>query len=645
MQKSKIRDLFSTLLGVGVACSLTLTSCEDQFTEEDALNRQDSILVALKKLENQNAVDLANLSADQQLAFQKYQDSLERIGPVVNYTVMVVAGGSANTNARTNKAKFAEGATVTVTQGGVSRTETTDEAGVVAFSDLRIGEAVVTVKAENHTTVTYTTSLGSATYELTEDHVETTIPVFPTTLDAGATQVTGTAWAELNTMNDTPEFAEGAVVRATLSVGTVLGNYGVPFGSTSKGEIRTATYSDFVKTATVGADGTYSLILPNGNGDSGSGLPVNIEFLPYTATQTFVAMQGDSLAVMSKEVIFGNGGTTTHLDSDLPSVYLEIAEPVNTAQGFELGTKVIPTRLSDGSEVFLDKRGSGYEVGDKFIFAAGKNGKKASFIVTSIVDPDGDGKGVINTISDIDDWDTDADAVYETKPAISQDTENTGTGATFILNFATYYNLYVANEGSGYWDVPQVSVSFKYYDNTFLKDGADDDYGVASLQIVDGKIKANSGNADTLYDIGPFPAAPEFTVIAPEVHKAFIDPEEISIDDEGRITSVNIFGGDNYWGAGYTSSPVLTFKTIGENMGSGAKAIAAVSNGEITSITITHPGSGYKKSINTTAYAETSGAAPASADDDSWEQSDEYQFKPASTNANHNFNYGTGVMK
>ncbi|MGD1890366.1 MAG: hypothetical protein ACFB15_07195 [Cyclobacteriaceae bacterium] len=64
------KNWFTTLLGAGVVVSgLALTSCEDEFTEADAIAAQDSTLTALKRLENDNAVALDELNHEQEMAF------------------------------------------------------------------------------------------------------------------------------------------------------------------------------------------------------------------------------------------------------------------------------------------------------------------------------------------------------------------------------------------------------------------------------------------------------------------------------------------------------------------------------------------------------------------------------------------------
>ncbi len=614
MQNTRVRNLFSTILGVGVvAGGLVLSSCEDEFTEQDAIKAQQETLAAL----------------DQQDFKQELEkDSLARIGPVVNYTVTVVSGKTANFNGRTAAEAFASGAMVKVTQGGTTVEGTTDEAGIANFGDLRIGDATVTIMLEGHTTATYTTSLGSPSFELKEDNVETTIPIFPTTLEAGASEVSGTAWAEMNTLNDMPELAVGAKVRATISVSNALDSYGINVGNTGKGDIKSATYSDFVQTATVGDDGRYTLIIPNGNADNGAGIPHTIEFLPFTGMQTYVKAQGDTLAVVEEEVVFSNGSSTNHISTGLPSVYAVIEDPASKAEGFTVMAKANRTVLSS-SEVKVLDRGTGYEVGDKFVFAADADGQTASLTVATIEDPDGDSKGPILTLSGIaNDEDGDfTSAEYDAAPAVSQDAGNDGTGATLFVEFVTSYDLVVENGGSGYVDVPSVNLTYKYYDTDGnIVSTVNSNYTI-NAEVVNGQIRAEGGT--TLETTGNYAAKPVIDVKNPIIVKPEV--RSVNVSSNGEVQSVSF---DNS-GSGYAKQPSIMFKSVGEGMGSGASGIVILSGGTINSVSISNGGSGYMRFANQTGSYANPMSLTAS-------QSNYQRVEPGVAKVNHNYSYGIG---
>ncbi|WKN46193.1 hypothetical protein [Tunicatimonas pelagia] len=621
------KNWFTTLLGAGVVVSgLALSSCEDEFTEADAIAAQDSTLTALKRLENEQA-----------LAENLQQDSLDRVGAIINYNVTVINGGSDNTRARTEGESFASGVTVTLVQGGEPIEVTTNESGVAAFTNLKEGEVAVTIEAADHTTATYTTRLQDFTGDL-ESTVGTTVPIFPTTVAAGASEISGKVWAETDLTNDTREAATGAVVRATLNVQSVMSLY----GNLNRGlaDVQTLTYSNFVITDTVDAEGNYTLVVPNGNATDGNGLlgsALTLDFLPFTANQTLVVEQGDSLAVVTREAIFGDG---TAFDVDfLPSVSVDIAAPVNSASGFELGTKANRTLLSSFSAVALLNGGQDYASGDILYFGEDADGNKAGFTVGSV-----DANGSIITLNGIDN-DVDAtgtNATYSTEPGFDG-TDGSGTGAVFDLRFQTTYNIFVTNRGEGYFTTPIVTASAMDYNGSTLVNVADADMAsgsnpIASLAgrtiVVDNRIVPSNSNADTIATTGALASAPTLTVMAPEVRKAVIDVTGIGINNNGEITSISF--DDN--GAGYTSAPTVTINALG-GMGTGATGIATIdASGEVSGIVITNGGSGYVENIND--IDGPSGSASQNASDSGVPSV--ANVKPGSAGINKNFNYGTG---
>ncbi len=603
------KNWFTPLLAAGVfAGGLALTSCEDDFTEADAIAAQDSTLIALKRLENQQEKDLA-----------LQEDSLERIGAKVSYNVTVLDAGSDNSNARTEGEASAEGVTVTLVQGGQTHTGTTNAGGVATFADLRIGEASVTLEKADHTTVTYTTNLGDPNSDLAEDIAGTTVPIFPTTVATGASEISGKVWAELNLTNDMPEPAEGAIVRANISVGDALGAYGISTGST-KGQIKSISYSNFIIEATVDAEGNYTMVVPNGNADNGDGLfdygAVDFDFLPFEADQTLVVEQGDSLAVVTRRTLFDPNQSASSVDL-VPSVSVEIAAPVNTASGFELGTKANRSLLSTYSAIDLVSGGSGYAPDDEIIFAEDADGNQAGVVVGTV-----DGSGKILSLKDLNAFSfglqafndditvTGTSAIYDAEPAVAS-TSGSGTGASFDLRFQTTYKVFITNRGSGYFNVPTVTGTAMDYSGSSLISVVDNDLNNSSYgtdlsdrwfddaTIIDGSIVPTGSDADTIFTTGALASAPTVEVMAPEVRTAVVDFNDLKnnrITNSGEIT--NIFLSDA--GEGYTAAPAVTIKGLG-SMGTGATAIATISsNGTISDIVVTNGGSGFVRNINNT---------------------------------------------
>ncbi len=586
-----------------------LSSCEDEFTEQDAIRAQQETLAAL---EDQEAKNDAMAEA--------MQDSLNRIGAKINYTVTVVAdGGSANTG-RTAATASAEGATVTLIQGGKTFTETAAKGGVATFVGLLRGQATITIEATDHTPVTYTTTLGSAGVE--ENNVGTIIPVFPMTEAAGATVVKGMAWAELNTLNDMPEPAEGAIVRSTISVDNALSSYR---SGATYGRIETATYTGFKQETAVDSEGNYTLVIPNGNGSDGQGFASKIEFLPFEAEQTYVMEQGDSLVVMKEVVVFDpNAGVVggNHIDTSLPNVFVKVGAPTGNASGMELVAEATRTEFSSRSRVLVDARGKDYTAGDRFDFSADKDGN-AAFLTVNV-----DASGAVTSVN-IDN----NGATYDAAPTLTPAANVTGTGAALMVNFETIYNIKLANGGSGYWEVPEVVLTYDYYDNGVLVQDAYDDN--LSANVVAGKVQDT--NSDGIVRTITSATTPKINIAPMEASQAVVDMDEYLITEQGRLigedddNEIYLNGADR--GNGYVTNPTVTIKSVtGETTATG---VAYVNGGEIDYITITDPGSGFVSEVNTKGHSVASpkqyDASPT--------------FKPSTVVNNYNFFFGAGVTK
>lgn len=565
-----------------------MSSCEDEFTEQDAIKAQQETLAAL----------------DQQ------QDSLNRVGARINYTVTVAAAGQGNTtNGRTEATASAEGATVTLVQAGKTYTETAGKGGVATFIGLMRGQAVVTVEAADHTTVTYTTTLGSNGSQ--ENNVGTLIPVFPMTVEAGATMVSGKAWAELDATNDMPEAANGAKVRATVDAGTALKKY-VPVKTNSYetvyGAVETATYDGFVQEATVGEDGTYSMIIPNGNGADGQGFSPTVSFLPYVAKQKYVELQEGKVVTVEKDVQFGEGITSTGHIKSVSNVYAEIEAPKGEAKDFMVKAELVKQTLNTSN--FDVMGGTGYQVGDAFNLTA--DGDRTDTITVAQIGANGS----IVTIT------YDGNPEFSKKPTVTPQTVN-GSGAKLnVINFTPYYKVAIENVGSGYWTEPNVSMVYtnandEVRENLILESG--DGY------VENGVVGEKSDTIDYVYSN----TMPMFAVVNPKAKKATI--ESIDIDDDGTITGVNL----DQVGAGYLASPKITFMDASGKEVSAA-GVAILFGSVINRIAITNPGSGFTENINKTSH-DMLDAVPTTSSSPS--------LKPGTTNVGVNFNYGTGVVQ
>ena len=603
MQNTRVRNLFSTILGAGVvAGGLVLSSCEDEFTEQDAIKAQQETLMAL---EAQN-------------------DSLNRVGAKINYTVTVAAAGQGNTtNGRTEAANSAEGATVTVVQAGKTYTETAGKGGVATFIGLMRGQAVVTVEAEDHTTVTYTTTLGSNGAQ--ENNVGTLIPVFPLTVEAGATMVSGKAWAELDATNDMPEEAAGAKVRATVNATTALEKY-LPVKTnnysyeTVYGEVETATYDGFMQEAIVGEDGTYSMIIPNGNGADGNGFSPVVEFLPYMAKQKYVELQDGKVVTVEKDVLFGKGITTTDHIKPVPGVFAEIEAPAGKAEGFAVKAELA---AQDITRPMIEQisEGTGYKEGDVFELSADKDGKKGTITISEIDATDG---------NVIDYTYTSNGAMYTEKPTVAAKTV-TGTGVTLeVRGFVTKYNIVIDNAGSGYWTAPDVKMVYTDSDG----DTRFFEFAPGSA-IADGKV-GKKGDAIATYTSTTMPI---LNVVNPVAKKAMI--KSVTIAD-GEVTGVAFErdgNGNELKGEGYITSPKVMFKDASGNEISAA-GVVTLNDSKVDRINITNPGSGFAADANDKVHDIFTQLGVSEL-----EQPKTDNLKPGTTNVGVNFNYGTGAVQ
>lgn len=614
MQNTRVKNLFSTILGVGVvAGGMVLSSCEDEFTEQDAIKAQQESLAALKEQDAKNAMDAEAMT-----------DSLNRIGARVDYTVTVVAANEANTgNARTNGVATLDGVDVTVTQGGNKMTVAT-EGGIAVFEGLKTGSAVVTVGATGagYSSVTYSTLLGgdNSEYRNQAYSVGTMIPVFPVTEAAGATIVKGKAYAEFDATNDMAENATDAIVQATISVKDALTPYSAANGN--YGGIKNATYEGFKQTATVDENGDYTLIVPTGNGDSGSGIVADIEFLPFEHDQTYVKLNEDgSLETVTEKVIFGNGDVTNHINENLPSIYMEIEAPTGVAEGFEVKAELNEQTVFE-SDIEVTAGGTGYTDGDTFELSVEGEDTPTTFQVS--VNGEGQITGTYSYVS--------TGAKHTKKPTVKAKTAS-GTGASFAIEFQDNYSVVISNPGSGYWVQPLVTMVGMYeetqFSSTILNGGTEEINGTSIGET--GDVIGFDIDSDV---------EPTFTVINPVAKKAIIDPRNIEISEEGTIENMSPFffgpldhSYDFEGGAGYMSSPKVTFKNAkGEEVN--AKAIAVIMDGEIVEIQVTNPGSGIRATANDTDHEEL--------EDMEFAQTASPTLKPGSTTNVMNHNYGGG---
>lgn len=196
--------LFTTGLMIGL---MTLSiSCKEQFTEEEALKAQQLVDFAL----------------------HVYNESSPEKAPV-------------------------SGATVTFIQGGSKMEATSDESGVALFPGVKFGGFVLTIAAENFTSLTYDDEIYSDDFRTTQQTYS--IGIYSLADESLAT-IKGTVRIDTDLTNDTPETIEGITLRfrSNLNYGSKVfmattdanGNYEVKVPVSQYGSYVYVQYPDIL---------------------------------------------------------------------------------------------------------------------------------------------------------------------------------------------------------------------------------------------------------------------------------------------------------------------------------------------------------------------------------------------------------------
>ncbi|MGD1895186.1 MAG: hypothetical protein ACFB15_31905 [Cyclobacteriaceae bacterium] len=591
-----MKKVLSLLLGVG-ALGLALTSCEDEFTEEDAL-----------ALQQENLIN-----------YEKTRDSLERVGGIIHYTVQVFDGTEVTSNARTES--LSPSATVTAIQNGDTVTVNTGTEGLAFFDDMRIGLVTVRVESPNFTTAVFTADITPDNFEsATVRNASTPIYIFPTTEANGAAVVTGKVEVETNLLNDTPELAVGATVRGYIDVND--GNFSGDYIYTGEaGGIRSIAYENSIAPATVGEDGTYRLIVPAGLGNEGNGLPIDIEFDNFEARQVLVR----DGAVDTVDVLFGTGVTNSGIPTDA-GIVATIPAPPAAGTGLEITATPISTTLSFGGggnfDVEVMSGGAGYLNGQGDADDVSDDDGEIELVLNPDDDNTDNARAIFNVedgrIVSFDRLENTGDATFSSAalPAVSTTLIDNGgqtavapsTAATFRVKYQGTYQLAIADGGSGYTFKPTVNILQTTFDDMNVGSTANNDLAqsvsideydlstVNGLEIVDGVITLiNNAELKTIQG-----SAIEISEVVPmEREQAEIIA---NVNSDGEVDNIIIDNG----GSGYDPAAdlMITITSIVDGMGSGASYMVPFADidadGEITAGNATEisRGSGYLINAN-----------------------------------------------
>jgi len=239
------------------------TSCKESFNEEDAIRL------------NQNA----------------FNDSIQKKGALVNYTVQVVAVGDAANLKSANG--LATGAIVTTVQYGKSAVDTVGVDGLAYFPAMRVGEVAVSIQLAGHTSVNalvnLTTNVAGQSISNSLTNAATQIAVFPITGTQTST-IKGRVTVQSDLTTYERELANGAIVTAYIDVNSsqFYNSYVTPAtntGSFATGQIQKISYSSALSTAVV-TNGEYTLVIPS----SAKGLPIKVMVSDYVVDKQKICL-------------------------------------------------------------------------------------------------------------------------------------------------------------------------------------------------------------------------------------------------------------------------------------------------------------------------------------------------------------------
>lgn len=659
------KNLFSAvILSIGLAA--LINSCvKDTFTEEDAYAQQRKNELLQDSLAKAKLLTEANLTTEQIMLL----DSLKKVGGVINYSVAaVIASESSWWNdwvalySKGEQAQMAlDGATVTVAQHGRLFTATTDLSGIASFKDLRVGTANVNIRKTGFTEVSYVVDLPPLTegsiitvneddgYYVTDTvtttnnvidivrHVATAIPVF--SLTTNLSTVSGVATVETDLTNDVPEVAAGVKIKGIIDVynSSFWENYiyvpnvqdwwGGYKGFTYYGKIKTIAFSSTVSSATTAADGTFSIQVPS----TPQGLPIDFEVDQFALNQSLLmpAIYGVPVwGVQSVRTLFGPGISYSPIPNlglaqmNVQSAYVQFSAPTGTpaAQPTSVASATAVLASSGIVSINMTSAGEGYTQAPLVRISKGSvinsvqaegtavisGGKVTSVTITSA------GTGykptdspTVTFVPNIDQVATATPKIgyslatiavsapgagYLAPPAVTI-SSNTGTGAAATANMSGYVSaLTLTNPGAGYTATPLVSVAPSGGTNA-----------TATLTMT----TANPVHSVTVpTNLNFWTTRKRGTRITGAGSGALTDSTILS--SQGRVAFITILNG----GAGYITAPTVTISGGG---GFGATAVATLTGGVVTGISLVTQGSGYTSDPTITLTAAPTGGTNATA--------------------------------
>jgi|GEM_PF-2893907 len=373
-------------------------SCEDTFTEEDAMQ-------ALQK------VDLIIAVTD-----------------------------------KSNYDQAVNGATVSTVIDGITVEKTTDTTGLVTFEDVSIGGNLnIYITKVNYTTTFTTVNTTPSDYR--QATVSASVSIY-SLADESLVTVKGQLTIETDLTNRTKEVVEGAEVKvynqylpngsakAFIGISDAEGKYEikVPVNSTGNDyiNVRFQSLENVARTVGLNVNNQYSVVTQNAFYDiEGNNNPTDIPAVPSALISI-----GAPAALGTGFEIFTEVDTSTSRLTDATGNYWNM------------------NMLQTGSGYFPNITGSDTTVW--VYFSPDTKGLDTARVQLTF-EKNG-GLVSIDGMLDYGTWDG-RYAKYSAKPTINLNIGG-GTGAEIHYNFRLYYNILISNNGSGYITLPTVKKTY-----------------------------------------------------------------------------------------------------------------------------------------------------------------------------------------
>ena len=613
---------------------LCIFSCQkdDEFTDKEAERLReemteytDSIKLLTDSLStsHQLSIDSLNFVRDSII-----RDSLEEVFGAIDYHLTIIDNSSITNLKSTSSLKNATriaNAIVTVSQYGITLTDTTDDNGMVIFSDLRFGKLSGVVKLSNYTDVDFIANIKS------EGTAVTFLPVFSTTENLST--ISGKVTLETDLTNKSREVIEGIEVLANIDSKDnefkkyLQGLYSDPNNVT--GDIIQIVYYDTQFSDKTDNNGNYSLQVPA----TPEGLPIKLRISEFATEQTLLLneLKGDRVTGPQTIRTYFHDSINPSFIPNVPGAFVEFSSPkgaVNEAPDIEASAKA---HIGESGilNIEVNNQGFGYTQPPRLEIEAPDNPVGIQATAEANIS-----NGKVNSVKIIE-----SGSGYTSTPNIDVktiDDGDFGEKATAIANLSyELIEVNITSGGTGYKKQPEVFI----YSNTgknataqAIMTGYVEKVEVISPgigYICPPEIRASipdEGNDVATFNVNMTTNNPihsielteNFDSIYEKVPEIIIDASGVEgsgataiakLKNKGGIKDISI----NNPGAGYIQPPTINISGGG---GFGASAYATIdeNSGSISAIIVTEEGKGYSSEPSIEISAPPSGGTQAFAE-------------------------------